>query len=143
MTIKQFSARLKAIEAAKIATSAIDENEEVIKTCVCGSWDEGKNPSGEYLKAMWYGGETSEEYRQNWNVKKIMYNYRTLNISGETRANLRVNSAKLFSGVNYWHKILSNFEAANQNPISFLKVSKNNYVKEAVALSFRKLWMSL
>ena len=140
MTIGEYIGKLQQVNAESIAAAAMDENEETITAMVKGAWFLGQNPDGEELSdATWDGSEVSQEYREKWKVGSRIYQYRTIDISGDTRRGLQVRGGRIFSISEYWDKILSSFRSAGFSPVSFAGVPTNNLAKRLVSSSFFRL----
>ena len=117
MTIGEYIQQINALTPAEIATAAIDENGEEIVSYTERSWVSGINPDGQSLSnATWEGSEVSSAYREKWNIYNGTYNYRFINISGDTRRGLQVRGGRIFSTTDYWGSILRNFNNAGFRP---------------------------
>ena len=140
MTIGEYILQINKLTPAEIATAAIDENGAEIVSYTEHSWVCGINPDGAYLsKATWEGREVSSAYRQKWNIHNGTYNYRFINISGDTRRGLQVSGGRIFSTTEYWGKILQNFNNAGFSPVSFARVPLSIPAKRDTAASFFRL----
>jgi hypothetical protein len=140
MTIGEYIQQINKLTPSEIATAAIDENGEEIVSYTERSWASGINPSGDYLSnATWEGSEVSSAYRAKWNIYNGTYNYRFINISGDTRRGLQVSGGRIFSTTDYWSSILRNFGAVGFSPVSFARVPLSIPAKRDTASAFFRL----
>ncbi|MBQ2452807.1 MAG: hypothetical protein II276_05020 [Bacteroidales bacterium] len=140
MTIGEYIQQINALTPAEIATAAIDENGEEIVSYTERSWVSGINPDGQSLSnATWEGSEVSSAYREKWNIYNGTYNYRFINISGDTRRGLQVRGGRIFSTTDYWGSILRNFNNAGFSPVSFARVPLSIPAKRDTASAFFRL----
>lgn len=140
MTIGDYIQQINKLTPAEIATAAIDANGEEIVSYTERSWVSGINPDGQSLSnATWEGSEVSSSYREKWNIYNGTYNYRFINISGDTRRGLQVSGGRIFSTTDYWSSILRNFGAVGLSPVSFARVPLSIPAKRDTASAFFRL----
>ena len=143
MTIGDYIGQLQKVNAAELASAAMDENAVAITEHTRGAWDFGTNPDGDQLSAAtWDGSEVSQEYREKWKVGNRLYHYRSIDISGDTRSGLQVRGGSIFSSVAYWANILRSFAAASFSLVSFANVPTSTPAKRLTVASFFRLLRS-
>ncbi len=138
MTIAEYINTVKKLDGRALAIAAIDANEFVIKRETIDAWDKGESPSFIPLyNAHWEGNEPSEGYRRFWKINQFFtYHYRKINISGNTRKELKVEGGRVFSAIDYWAGILRNFSSNGFSPVDFSRYPKTSPAKVHTAAAF-------
>lgn len=131
MTINEYSERVKRLDLNQLTIEALKNNEKIIIDALKSSWDVSKNPSGEEFKSKWLGQDVKDmEYRKTHGIRNMVYNYKKINISGETRKNMKISdTAMLYSETSYWKNIKDRFALDNDDLTDFSGVKKSDTTK--------------